>query len=101
MPRSGTLGGTIGLAFLLTAACAAVGAYATIAPLPDADAMPLMEPLALHADEQAAPTSYVYEEQFQRGDTLAAFLGRLGLADGRLARLHSLRDLRPGTYVRS
>jgi murein DD-endopeptidase MepM/ murein hydrolase activator NlpD len=47
---------------------------------------------------------YVREEQFQRGDTLAGFLGRLGIDEslvGRLARTPALRTLRPGVYVRA
>src|SRR5262249_10585876 len=32
-------------------------------------------------------------------DTLPGFLARLGLDDPRIARLRSLRELRPGTYV--
>jgi murein DD-endopeptidase MepM/ murein hydrolase activator NlpD len=55
--------------------------------------------LALRTEQQAAPKTYVREEQFQRADTIAGFVARLGLADPRIARLRSLRELRPGTYV--
>ncbi|MEA3195250.1 MAG: hypothetical protein QOD26_3583 [Betaproteobacteria bacterium] len=101
MRKPGTLGGTIGLALLLLAACGAVGAYSSFSP--DADALVLPEPvvhaLALRTEQQAAPKTYVREEQFQRADTIAGFVARLGLADPRIARLRSLRELRPGTYV--
>src|SRR5204862_1076818 len=77
------------------------GAYSSFSP--DTDALQLPEPvveaLALRAEQQAAPKSYVREEQFQRADTVAAFVARLGLSDPRVARLRSLRELRPGTYV--
>jgi len=101
MHKPGTLGGAIGLTLLTLAAFGAVGAYATISPDPDALQLPspMVEALALHAEQQAAPKTYVREEQFQRADTVAAFVGRLGLADPRLARLRALRELRPGTYV--
>ena len=101
MRKSGTLGGTIGLALLLLAACGAVGAYSSFSP--DTGALELSEPviqaLTLRAERQAAPKTYVREEQFQRADTIAGFVARLGLADPRIARLRSLRELRPGTYV--
>ena len=99
--KPGTLGGTIGLALLSLAACGAVSAYSSFSP--DTDALQLSEPmveaLALRAEAQAAPKSYVREEQFQRADTIAAFVGRLGLSDPRIVRLRSLRELRPGTFV--
>ena len=101
MERSGRLGGTIGLTLLLFAACGAVGAYSTFSP--DGDELelpaPLAEALALRGEQQAAPSSYIREEQFQRADTIAAFLGRLGITEPRVARLRSLGELRPGTYV--
>jgi murein DD-endopeptidase MepM/ murein hydrolase activator NlpD len=101
MHKPGTLGGTIGLALLLAAACGAVGAYSSFSP--DTDALQLSEPvvdaLTLRAEQQSAPKTYVREEQFQRADTIASFVARLGLADPRIARLRSLRELRPGAYV--
>jgi murein DD-endopeptidase MepM/ murein hydrolase activator NlpD len=100
MHKPGTLGGTIGLTLLLAAACGAVGAYSTFSPDTDLQLpAPVVEALALRAEEQSAPKSYVREEQFQRADTIPGFIARLGLADPRIARLRSLRDLRPGTYV--
>src|SRR5688572_32308486 len=99
MHKPGTLGGTIGLTLLLAAACGAVGAYSTFSPDTDLQLpAPVVEALALRAEEQSAPKSYVREEQFQRADTIPGFIARLGLADPRIARLRSLRDLRPGTY---
>lgn len=92
----------------LVAAFGAVAAFATIAPRDDATPLPpralVVEPLALQAHEVPAPLQYVREEQFQRGDTLAGFLGRLGIDEdliGRLARTPALRALRPGVYVRA
>src|SRR5437763_7729463 len=93
-------------AFGLLAAFGAVAAFATIAPREDATPPPralVVEPLALQAHEVPPPLQYVREEQFQRGDTLGAFLGRLGIDDAlisRLARTPALRSLRPGVYVR-
>ncbi len=99
----GTLGRSV--AILLLAVFGVVAAFATIppsreAPLPELT--PLVEALPLHAHELPAPASYVREEQFQRGDTLAAFLARLGIAElqaQRLARLRALRELRPGSQA--
>src|ERR1051325_7463109 len=92
----------------VVAAFAAVAAFATIAPREDATPLPpralVVEPLALQAHEVAAPLQYVREEQFQRGDTLAGFLGRLGIDEAltsKLARTPALRALRPGMYVRA
>jgi murein DD-endopeptidase MepM/ murein hydrolase activator NlpD len=86
---------------LMLAACGAVGAYSNLSP--DMDALqlpePLVEALALRAEQLAAPKTYVREEQFQRADTVATFVGRLGLADPSIPRLRSLRDLRSGTYA--
>ena len=96
------------LAIGLVAAFGAVAAFATIAPTNDAGPAPeatlRIEPLAFDARELLAPLQYVREDQFQRGDTLAGFLGRLGIEDSliaRLARAPALRALRPGTYVRA
>jgi murein DD-endopeptidase MepM/ murein hydrolase activator NlpD len=92
----------------VVAAFAAVAAFATIAPSSDAGPAPQatlrVEPLALQAREIVAPSQYVREDQFQRGDTLAGFLDRLGVDDSlvpRLVRTPALRTLRPGVYVRA
>jgi murein DD-endopeptidase MepM/ murein hydrolase activator NlpD len=90
----------VGLLLLLAAACGAVGAHSSFSP--DADLQlpePMVEALALRAVEQPGPKTYVREEQFQRADTIAGFVARLGLSDPRIARLRSLRELRPGIYV--
>ncbi len=85
-----------------------VAAFATIAPGADTAAPPLaklvVEPLALETREVPLVGAYVQEERFQRGDTLAGFLERLGVADSaipRLVRTSALRALRPGTPVRA
>ena len=105
-----TLPGTFkrNLAIGLVAAFGAVAAFATIAPTSDAGPPPeatlRIEPVSFDARELSAPLQYVREDQFQRGDTLGGFLGRLGIEDSlvaRLARAPALRALRPGTYVRA
>jgi murein DD-endopeptidase MepM/ murein hydrolase activator NlpD len=102
----GTLGRTAAVAFL--AISGAVAAFATIAPSPQLEVLPertaLIEALPIDTDDALVPSpaSYIREEQFQRGDTLAGFLGRLGIADphtSRLIKLPVLRGLRPGTNV--
>jgi murein DD-endopeptidase MepM/ murein hydrolase activator NlpD len=103
MPVSGTLGRTAAIALL--ALSGVVGAFATIAPGREPQAPTarlLVEPLELDVREMPGPASYVRQEQFQRGDTLAGFLARLGIdADeaARLARARSLQVLRPGSHV--
>lgn len=85
-----------------------VAALATISEAPDAHLLlpktTLPEPLPIAFDEATlpAPASFIREERFQRGDTVATLLGRLGVGetDARaLARLPQLRQLRPGTTV--
>ena len=106
MAWSGTLRRTAAIAIL--AVSGVVASFATIAPRNERALPPqttvLVETLALNAREVPAPSQYVQEEQFQRGDTLAGFLGRLGLDDSaiaRLARAPALRALRPGSTVRA
>jgi len=100
--------GTLGRSALFAwfAAFGAVAAFATIAPSRLAEPEPaqtVSEPVAVPVPQApAASSSFVREEQFQRGDTLGALLERLGVTDDeaqRVARLRSLRELRPGTYV--
>lgn len=94
-------------ALAILAASVALGALATIAPgdeAPPPAAIPLVESLPIDAEQAvlASPATYIREEQFHRGDTLAGFLGRLGLEDAeitRLVRTRALRTLRPGTSV--
>jgi murein DD-endopeptidase MepM/ murein hydrolase activator NlpD len=102
----GTLGRTAAVALL--AVSGAVAAFATIVPSTELQTLPestaLVEALPIDTDDALVPSpaSYIREEQFQRGDTLAGFLGRLGIAEphsGRLIKLSALRSLRPGTSV--
>src|SRR5260221_189095 len=88
------------------AAFGAVAAFATMAPghkAAPAATQALVEPLPVSAAQTAAAaSSFIREEQFQRGDTLGNLLSRLGVADEegqRVVRLRSLRELRPGAYV--
>ena len=100
MDKPGRLGGTIGLTLLLAATCGAVGAYSSFSPDTDLQLpAPVVDALTLRTEEQSAPKSYVREEQFQRADTIPGFVARLGLADPGIAKVRSLRELRPGTYV--
>src|SRR4051794_8735637 len=84
----------------------AVAAFATIAPTPGTQVLLSTSSIeALPIPSEAllpSPATYIREERFQRGDTLAAFLSRLGLADaeiGPLARQRALQALRPGYNV--
>src|SRR5947207_7652507 len=106
MELSGTLRRTAAIAIL--AGSGVVASFATIAPRNDAAALPpttmIVEALALQVREVPPTGQYVQEEQFQRGDTLAGFLGRLGIDEdviARLARTPALRALRPGSLVRA
>jgi murein DD-endopeptidase MepM/ murein hydrolase activator NlpD len=89
------------------AATGAVAAFATIAPSPEIELLlsrtPSVETLPIPAEALLpAPESYIREERFQRGDTLAVFLSRLGIGDAQvatLARLRALQVLRPGNHV--
>ncbi|MDH3319007.1 MAG: peptidoglycan DD-metalloendopeptidase family protein [Betaproteobacteria bacterium] len=83
-------------------------AVAAMAPSPEAEATLLrrsvVEPVALGvtASVLPAPALYVREERFQRGDTLAGLLSRLGVTaedTRRLIRMPALRMLRPGHVV--
>lgn len=96
------------IALGVVATLSAVAAFATIAPRDDATPAPqaqlIVEPVALPAHEVPQPSQYVREEPFQRGDTLASFLGRLGIDPalvGGLSRTPALHALRPGTFVRA
>jgi murein DD-endopeptidase MepM/ murein hydrolase activator NlpD len=84
-------------------------AFATIAPAPNAAALlqsvASIEAIPIRAEQVlASPASYIREERFQRGDTLAGFLSRLGVNStevARLARVRALQLLRPGMFVRA
>jgi murein DD-endopeptidase MepM/ murein hydrolase activator NlpD len=101
----GPLGRTAAIAAL--AVSGAVAAFATIAPSSvDEQAFAttsLVETIPIPEEALLpSPASYIREERFQRGDTLPAFLGRLGINDedvARLARLRALQALRPGYQV--
>src|SRR5437879_5807770 len=104
--RSPTLARAAVIAIL--ASSGVVGAFATIAPGPDGQAVPpttaLVETLSIRANDALlpSPASYFREEPFQRGDTLASFLSRLGIEEAqvaRLVRLRVLQTLRPGSLV--
>ena len=94
-------------AIAILAIFGAVAAFATIAPSPDAQVLlsrtSSIESLPIPAEALLpSPASYIREERFQRGDTLSAFLSRLGVADGEagsLARQKALQALRPGYNV--
>jgi murein DD-endopeptidase MepM/ murein hydrolase activator NlpD len=84
----------------------AVAAFATMAP-PEVAAKlaptALVENLPIPPEALLPPpASYIREERFQRGDTIAAFLARLGIAPAhieKLARVRMLHNLRPGFHV--
>jgi murein DD-endopeptidase MepM/ murein hydrolase activator NlpD len=92
---------------LVLAISGAVAAFATIAPSSDAQFLLFrtssVESLPIPAEALLpSPASYIREERFQRGDTLPAFLSRLGIADEEvalLARMRPLQGLRPGYNV--
>ncbi|HXJ55008.1 MAG TPA: peptidoglycan DD-metalloendopeptidase family protein [Burkholderiales bacterium] len=94
-------------AVVVLAVFGAVAAFATIAPSPDAQFLlsrtSSIEALPIPAEALLpSPASYIREERFQRGDTLAAFLLRLGVSDGEvapLARQRAFQALRPGYNV--
>src|SRR5688572_2197996 len=85
----------------------AVAAFATMAPPQEIAAKlaptALVENVPIPAEALLPPpASYIREERFQRGDTIAAFLARLGIAPAhvdRLARVRMLHNLRPGIHV--
>ncbi|MGH8706053.1 MAG: peptidoglycan DD-metalloendopeptidase family protein, partial [Burkholderiales bacterium] len=95
-----------GAAMVALAATGAVAAFATIVPSAELllGKAALLEPVTIRAQDALlpAPSSYIREERFQRGDTLAGFFARLaiGEADTRsLLRLRQARLVRPGSTV--
>ena len=92
---------------VILAVFCAFAAFATIAPSPDAQFLlsrtSSIEALPIPAEALLpSPASYIREERFQRGDTLAAFLLRLGITDSEvapLARQRAFQALRPGYNV--
>ncbi len=85
----------------------AVAAFATIAPGSDIELLlsrkSTVETLPIPVEALLpAPQSYIREERFQRGDTIPAFLSRLGIGEAQvklLARMRALQALRPGYHV--
>src|SRR5687767_7088793 len=83
------------------AAGGVVAAFATMAPSPEpfAPNSALVEALSVRTDALIpAPLTYRREERFQRDDTLAGFLQRLGIAEAdveRLKRVRALQQLKP------
>jgi len=101
-----TLGRLGGIAAIALLAASGVVAFATIAPGAEEriepPRRPIVEALEIRPDAAPAPKSYFREELYQRGDTLPAFIERLGIEAphaGRLARVRVLQQLRPGTHV--
>ncbi|MGE5130062.1 MAG: M23 family metallopeptidase [Sphingomonadaceae bacterium] len=95
----------IALLFVL-ALSGVVAAFATISPAPEANAVhreTVTEPIAIPPSAlQPAPSSYVWESRYRRGETLATLLRNLGVEEnetGRLLRLGTLKLLRPGSTV--
>jgi len=95
-------------ALALFAVSGVVAAIASIAPSADAEWLlaksAVLEPLPIRLDEGLlpAPTTYVREELFRRGDTLSGMFGRLGIGEDdarKLMGLRVMRQLRPGTIV--
>jgi len=84
-----------------------VAAFATMAPSSEVELLlsrtATVETLPIPVEALLpAPESYIREERFQRGDTIPAFLSRLGIAEPHvkaLARLRALQALRPGYHV--
>jgi murein DD-endopeptidase MepM/ murein hydrolase activator NlpD len=104
----GTVGRVGGIAAIVLLAASGVVAFATIAPTSDRQVVPakksIVEALPIRPDAALvpAPKSYLREELFQRGDTLPAFIERLGIESphtARLAKLRVLQSLKPGTHV--
>jgi len=102
----GTFGRLGGIAAIALLAASGVVAFATIAPAPEGaiepPKRPIIEALEIRPDAVPAPRSYFREELYQRGDTLPAFIERLGIEAphaGRLAKVRVLQQLRPGTHV--
>jgi len=86
----------------------AVAAVASMMPSADTELLrtraAVIEPLPIRLDEALlpAPSSYLREERFQRGDTLNGLFARLDIAEAdarKLMRLRAMRLLRPGAIV--
>jgi murein DD-endopeptidase MepM/ murein hydrolase activator NlpD len=102
----GTYGRVSRVVAIVLLAASAVVAFATIAPSAERSIeppkRPIIEALPIRLDAAPAPKSYFREELYQRGDTLPAFIERLGIEAphaARLAKLRVMQQLRPGTHV--
>jgi murein DD-endopeptidase MepM/ murein hydrolase activator NlpD len=103
MGTYGRLGRVVAVVLL---AASAVVAFATIAPSTEhaiePPKRPIIEALPIRPDPVPAPKSYFREELYQRGDTLPAFIDRLGIEApyaARLAKVRVMQQLRPGVHV--
>ena len=115
MRRAGDRGGfglTRGIALAGLVLSGAMAAFATIAPPADAEIALMLargtrrEVLALRPEPAPMPAGerYFREDRFQRGDTVAALLARIEIAEPdaqQLARASALRLLQPGVAVRA
>ena len=101
----GTVGRFGRVAVLALLAASGVVAFATIAPSDhriEPPKRPIIEALPIRPDAAPAPNSYFREELYQRGDTVPAFIERLGIEAShaaKLAKVRVLQQLRPGTHV--
>jgi murein DD-endopeptidase MepM/ murein hydrolase activator NlpD len=95
-------------AVAVPAFCGAVVAFATIAPSPEGELLlgrvAIAEELPIEVERALlpAPASYIREERFQRGDTVASVLARLGIAEAdsrKLQRMPHARLLRTGSTL--
>src|ERR1700741_426202 len=101
----GTVGRLGRVAVVVALAASGVVAFATIAPVErgiEPPKRPIIEALPIRPDAVPAPKSYFREELYQRGDTIPAFIERLGIEAphaAKLAKLRVMQQLRPGTHV--
>jgi murein DD-endopeptidase MepM/ murein hydrolase activator NlpD len=101
----GTAGRLGRLATIVLLAATGVVAFATIAPNEhgiEPPKRPIIEALPIRIDPTPAPKSYHREELYKRGDTVPAFIERLGIEAphaAKLAKIRVMQQLRPGTHV--
>jgi murein DD-endopeptidase MepM/ murein hydrolase activator NlpD len=101
----GTVGRLGRVAVVVLLAATGVVAFATIAPTDSAiepPKRPIIEALEFRPDATPAPKSYFREDTYQRGDTVPAFIERLGIEaphTAKLAKVRAVQQLRPGTHV--
>jgi murein DD-endopeptidase MepM/ murein hydrolase activator NlpD len=101
----GTIGRLGRVVVVAALAASGVVAFATIAPNErniEPPKRPIIEALPIRIDPVPAPKSYFREELYQRGDTVPAFIERLGIEAphaAKLAKVRVMQQLRPGTHV--